>query len=42
MHISRNGDLAYRTYLQVTLPEINQGMATTSNSDGVSPVGFHR
>ena len=25
--ISRNGDLAYRTYLQVTLPEINQGMA---------------
>lgn len=28
--ISRNGDLAYRTYLQVTLPEINQGMATQS------------
>jgi len=25
--ISRNGDLAYRTYLQVTLPEINQDMA---------------
>ena len=25
--ISRNGDLAYRTYLQVTLPEINQGHA---------------
>ena len=24
--ISRNGDLAYRTYLQVTLPEINQRM----------------
>lgn len=24
--ISRNGDLAYRTYLQVTLPEINQFM----------------
>jgi len=24
--ISRNGDLAYRTYLQVTLPEINQEM----------------
>jgi hypothetical protein len=23
--ISRNGDLCYRTYLQVTLPEINQG-----------------
>jgi len=28
--ISRNGDLAYRTYLQVTLPEINQSMASTS------------
>jgi len=26
--ISRNGDLAYRTYLQVTLPEINTSMAT--------------
>jgi len=26
--ISRNGDLAYRTYLQVTLPEINQSMAS--------------
>ena len=24
--ISRNGDLAYRTYLQVTLPEIGQGL----------------
>lgn len=24
--VSRNGDLAYRTYLQVTLPEINQSM----------------
>ena len=24
--ISRNGDLAYRTYVQVTLPEINQDM----------------
>ena len=24
--ISRNGDLAYRTYLQVTLPEINQNL----------------
>jgi hypothetical protein len=34
--ISRNGDLAYRTYLQVTLPEINQQMAnTTGGSDGV-------
>lgn len=27
--ISRNGDLAYRTYLQVTLPEINQSMKNT-------------
>jgi hypothetical protein len=26
--ISRNGDLAYRTYLQVTLPEINQDLIT--------------
>jgi hypothetical protein len=37
--ISRNGDLCYRTYLQVTLPEINQMMnpaPTTANvSDGV-------
>ncbi len=34
--ISRNGDLAYRTYLQVTLPEINQlmglGNYTTGNT----------
>jgi hypothetical protein len=29
--ISRNGDLCYRTYLQVTLPEINQAMG----DDGV-------
>jgi len=28
--ISRNGDLAYRTYLQVTLPEINQMMGVSS------------
>jgi hypothetical protein len=34
--ISRNGDLCYRTYLQVTLPEINQSMAAVgSGSDGV-------
>ena len=26
--ISRNGDLAYRTYLQVTLPEIGQSLRT--------------
>jgi hypothetical protein len=32
--ISRNGDLAYRTYLQVTLPEINQSMKPT-NGQGV-------
>lgn len=31
--ISRNGDLAYRTYLQVTLPEINQSMRN-NNTDG--------
>jgi hypothetical protein len=29
--ISRNGDLCYRTYLQVTLPEINQSMASGSD-----------
>jgi len=28
--ISRNGDLAYRTYLQVTLPEINQLMGNST------------
>jgi len=28
--ISRNGDLAYRTYLQVTLPEINQQMGSAT------------
>jgi hypothetical protein len=33
--ISRNGDLAYRTYLQVTLPEINQSMGGGSVQDGV-------
>ena len=32
--ISRNGDLAYRTYVQVTLPEINQNMGTS----GAGPV----
>ena len=26
--ISRNGDLAYRTYLQITLPEINQSLGS--------------
>ena len=34
--ISRNGDLAYRTYLQVTLPEINQSMnSSTAPGQGV-------
>jgi hypothetical protein len=35
--ISRNGDLCYRTYLQVTLPEINQQMINTTGDfkDGV-------
>ncbi len=33
--ISRNGDLAYRTYLQVTLPEIGQDLANSNaNSNG--------
>ena len=36
--ISRNGDLAYRTYLQVTLPEINQAMA---NTGGVANNGVY-
>lgn len=37
--IARNGDLAYRTYLQVTLPEINQNLKnpgeTTASNGGV-------
>jgi hypothetical protein len=33
--ISRNGDLAYRTYFQVTLPEINQLMGIASFAAGV-------
>ena len=28
--ISRNGDLAYRTYLQLTLPQIDQSMSTSA------------
>ena len=36
--ISRNGDLAYRTYLQVTLPEINQNV--NGQSDPVMPDGL--
>ncbi len=31
--ISRNGDLAYRTYLQVTLPEINQAMKNSGSDN---------
>ena len=38
--ISRNGDLAYRTYLQVTLPEINQHMAPTETQQG-DPKGVY-
>ena len=30
--ISRNGDLAYRTYLQVTLPEVGQSLKNTSSA----------
>ena len=30
--LARNGDLAYRTYLQVTLPEINQHMCNSNES----------
>ena len=30
--LARNGDLAYRTYLQVTLPEINQHMCNSSEN----------
>ena len=30
--ISRNGDLAYRTYLQVTLPEIGQDLASGTDN----------
>ena len=30
--ISRNGDLAYRTYLQVTLPEIGQGLGPSCHT----------
>jgi len=33
--ISRNGDLAYRTYLQVTLPEINQSMKNNATGSAV-------
>ena len=39
--ISRNGDLAYRTYLQVTLPEINQSMANASRGTIYDPQMRH-
>jgi hypothetical protein len=42
--ISRNGDLAYRTYLQVTLPEINQdmkGATGTVNARWMDYIGEH-
>tara|TARA_B100000902_G_scaffold375095_1_gene404710 strand:- start:174 stop:788 length:615 start_codon:yes stop_codon:yes gene_type:complete len=32
--ISRNGDLAYRTYLQVTLPQIDQSMGAAGSTPG--------
>ena len=31
--VSRNGDLAYRTYLQITLPEINQDDAAENQGN---------
>lgn len=40
--ISRNGDLAYRTYLQVTLPEINQYMSTASQLVNRDPTVYAR
>ena len=38
--ISRNGDLAYRTYLQVTLPEINQDMHNARRSGNANAKGW--
>ena len=42
--ISRNGDLAYRTYLQITLPEINQQMNPTAGrtATAAGPGDQHR
>ena len=40
--ISRNGDLAYRTYLQVTLPEINQQMGGQYNGSGAASSVYAR
>lgn len=36
--LSRNGDLVYRTYLQLTLPEINQQMGSGYGSSASTPV----
>lgn len=38
--ISRNGDLAYRTYLQVTLPEINQDMHNPRRGGNANAAGW--
>ena len=40
--ISRNGDLAYRTYLQVTLPEINQFMSSSQQLSSGQPTVYAR
>jgi hypothetical protein len=40
--ISRNGDLAYRTYLQITLPEINQLMGLGGYVTGTNPGVYAR
>ena len=39
--ISRNGDLAYRTYLQVTLPEINQQMKNNASLAAQANAGVY-
>ena len=39
--ISRNGDLAYRTYLQVTLPEIGQDLAGTYSKTAPQDAGVY-
>jgi hypothetical protein len=39
--VSRNGDLAYRTYLQVVLPEINQGFNTKANQANGQAYGVY-
>ena len=38
--VSRNGDLAYRTYLQVTLPEVDGTDTNTTDFVGVARDGF--